>query len=129
MTSAGPSERRPNDIRPRKRRSKWGCVTSLEDGDEDRGDGLAALAVTRAGYGGHGPTEYAQAVPAPQSVGDAAHSPCEGAPYKLRRNEERPRSAGGGGGVQEIGFCTKGYILVISPFYRWYITPLQDGKQ
>ena len=36
---------------------------------------------------------------------------------------------GGGGGVQEIGFCTKGYILVISPFYRWYITPLQDGKQ
>ena len=74
-----------------------GCVTSLEDGDEDRGDGLAALAVTRAGYGGHGPAEYAQAVPAPQSVGDAAHSPCEGAPYKLRRNEERPRSAGGTG--------------------------------
>ena len=31
---------------------------------------------------------------------------------KLRRNGERPRSAGG---VQENGFCTKGYISVISP--------------
>ena len=42
--------------------------------DEDRGDGLATLAITRAGYPGHGSAEYAQAIPAPQSVGDAAHS-------------------------------------------------------
>ena len=47
-------------------------------------------------------------------------------PYKLLRNGERPRSAGG---EQENGFCTRGYTLVISPFNRWYITPLQDGKQ
>ncbi len=32
------------------------------------------------------------------------------------------------GGVQENGFCTKRYSSVISPFNRWYITPLQDGN-
>ena len=41
------------------------------------------------------------------------------------RNGERPSRARG---VQEIGFCTGGYISVTSPFNRWYITPLQDGN-
>ena len=50
MTSAGPWERLLNDIRPRKRPLKWGCATSREDGDEDRGDVPAALAITRTGY-------------------------------------------------------------------------------
>ena len=77
MTSAGPWEGRRNDIRPRKRRLKWWCVTSLEDGDGDRGDGPAALAITWAGYPGHGPAAYAPPILAPQSVGDAAHSSCE----------------------------------------------------
>ena len=46
-------------------------------------------------------------------------------PYELRRNGERPRSAGG---VQENGLCTKGYISGISPFNRRQIVPLQEKK-
>ena len=42
MTSAGRSERLPNDIRPSKRRLKWGCMTWPKNVAGDRGKGRTA---------------------------------------------------------------------------------------
>ena len=45
--------------------------------------------------------------------------------YEVRRNGVCPTQCGG---VQENGFCTMGYILVISPFNPWYIAPYMSSN-
>ena len=96
---------------------KWGCVTSLEDRDEDRRDGPEASAVIwarvpRTWTGGVVPS----AIPAPQSGGDAAHIPREvyHVMHHLTSLVEMEGSGPCEGGVQEIEFGNRVTGVVIS---------------